>query len=319
VALTIPQLAARLRTLRERLERTAVNGQVKALSAVLVRAERRLAQELTMFRGLTTQNGHLVRSVANIQHAGNVTARAEKAIRAELVKPGYEWADGMVAAMAVAGEQLARANLRVPWISQDQVNAVFDHVPRDVGAVLRVGQENAYTIMETVGADVQDWFRTTLLDGIVEELPLQGAGSLAERIASSGRINPLTIRIKSGPRAGQTLTRSIATRANAIARVESAKVMEAVHEALASAALGDEAVYMNDNPLDDRTTDICREASEQDPMTLEEWSASPWGRPPRLDPFHLCRSVLIGGRPEWFGDTVQANRKFAEETRPGKR
>jgi hypothetical protein len=47
--------------------------------------------------------------------------------------------------------------------------------------------------------------------------------------------------------------------------------------------------------MDDRTTEICREASRQEPMTLEQWSASEWGRPPRLSPFHLCRSVLEGG------------------------
>jgi hypothetical protein len=89
---------------------------------------------------------------------------------------------------------------------------------------------------------------------------------------------------------GSTICRPVATRANAVARVE-----------LCAAALGDEAVYVNDNPMDDRTTDICREASEQPPMTLDEWSASPWGRSPRLRPFHLCRSVLVGGRREWFG------------------
>jgi hypothetical protein len=93
----------------------------------------------------------------------------------------------------------------------------------------------------------------------------------------------------------------VATCANAIARVERAKVMNSVYQSLCDAALGDEAVYINDNPLDDRTTEICLDASRQEPMTLAEWSASRWGRPPRLRPFHLCRSVLVGGRKEWFG------------------
>ena len=95
--------------------------------------------------------------------------------------------------------------------------------------------------------------------------------------------------------------RSIATRANAIARIENAKIMNAVQLALCQRALGNEAVYTNDNPLDDRTTGICREASEQPPMTLDEWAASKWGRPPRLRPFHLCRSVLVGGRGAFRG------------------
>lgn len=317
MALTITQLADRVRTLRERIEAEAVNGQVKALTAVLRRAERRLAQELTLFRGLTTNNGHLVKSVANIEHAGRVVERAEKAIQRELVKPGYEWTNGMVAAMQTAGEQLARANLTVPWISQEAVDAVFAHLPRDVGAVLRVGKESGYTILNTVGADVQDWFRNTLLDAIVEELPVQGAGSLAERIASAGRIRPITIRTKTGG----TITRSVATRANAIARVECAKVMNGVHQTLADAALGDETVYLNINPLDDRTTDICLQASRQPPMTMAAWSKSRWGRPPRLSPFHLCRSVLLGGRPEWFADEVPEQRKqvAAEKRRRAKK
>jgi hypothetical protein len=53
-----------------------------------------------------------------------------------------------------------------------------------------------------------------------------------------------------------------------MARVECAKVMNGIHQSLRDAALGDEAVYANDNPLDDRTTEVCREASRQEPMAL---------------------------------------------------
>ena len=73
-----------------------------------------------------------------------------------------------------------------------------------------------------------------------------------------------------------------------------------VHRALCDAALGNESVYVNEDPMDDRTTEVCADASRQEPMTLAEWSASRWGRPPRLRPFHLCRGVLVGGRKEWF-------------------
>ena len=59
------------------------------------------------------------------------------------------------------------------------------------------------------------------------------------------------------------------------------EVLNGVHQSLCDAAMGDEAVYVNDNPQDSRTTEVCMEASRQDPMTLEQWSASRWGRPPR--------------------------------------
>ena len=77
--------------------------------------------------------------------------------------------------------------------------------------------------------------------------------------------------------------------------------MNGVHQTLADAAPGDEAVYINANPQDSHTTEVCQDASRQKPMALEAWSASRVGRPPRLRPFHLCRSVLVGGRAEWFG------------------
>ncbi len=70
-----------------------------------------IAGELTVEQridGLT----QLVKSIGNIERAARVVERAQWAIQRELVKPGHEWADDMVAAMRDAGEQQARANLR---------------------------------------------------------------------------------------------------------------------------------------------------------------------------------------------------------------
>jgi hypothetical protein len=61
-------------------------------------------------------------------------------------------------------------------------------------------------------------------------------------------------------------------------------------------------VFKNSNPNDSRTTDICRFASREKPKSMAEWKASSYGKPPRLRPFHLCRSILIGGYAEWFHD-----------------
>jgi hypothetical protein len=61
-------------------------------------------------------------------------------------------------------------------------------------------------------------------------------------------------------------------------------------------------VFKNSNPNDSRTTDICRFASREKPKSMAEWKASSYGKPPRLRPFHLCRSILIGGYAEWFDD-----------------
>ena len=127
-------------------------------------------------------------------------------------------------------------------------------------------------------------------------LPVQGHGSLASRLFAGGKLQPLQVTAKSG----RIVTRSVWARANAIARLESARIMNGTHEVLGTRALGDDAVWRNANPQDSRTTDICERASEHAPMSLEEWSASEFGRPPRVIPFHLCRSFLVAGLPEWF-------------------
>ena len=45
---------------------------------------------------------------------------------------------------------------------------------------------------------------------------------------------------------------------------------DGARQSVCAAALGDEAVYINSNPEDDRITDICREDSRQEPLTLAQ-------------------------------------------------
>ena len=120
--------------------------------------------------------------------------------------------------------------------------------------------------------------------------------SLTNRLIESGKLRPVEIRTQNG----RLVRRSLKQRAQTIARVESARIVNHTHETLATEILGDEAVYINSNPRDSRTTDICRRASARGPMTLKDWDDSNFGRPPRLRPFHMCRSVLIGGQATWF-------------------
>jgi hypothetical protein len=196
-----------------------------------------------------------------------------------------------------AGRELARVNLDVNFVSGELLGAIFEGISVEQSAVLRVGYENLYRVMGTVGNDIGVWMRETMTNAVLEGIPVQGVGdSLATRIIESGRIKPLTIKAKNG----RIIHRSLKQRANAIARVESARIVNKTHEILAEAALGTEAVYVNSNPQDDRTTDVCERASRSAPKTLRGWDNSAYGRPPRLNPFHLCRSVLIGGQKDWF-------------------
>ena len=309
MAFSIAQLVAQVEAARERVERQLVDPQEARLRRIFVKAEKGLAEEARRFYSLDTKGAHIVRSTRNIERANKIVERFNVAVQREVVRPGRQWAGPMVEAAREGGEAITRANLRVPWVSQDQVAAVFEHVPRGIPAALRVGRDDVYQIMGTAGDDVQEWFRRTMLDAVAEELPLQGPGSLAERLIKSGRIRPTVVVGKNG----RTYARSIATRANAIARVESAKIMNNVHEVLGVRALGPDAVWINSNPEDSRTTDICTRASRLDPMTLDEWKRSPVGRPPRLYPeFHLCRSVLVAVKREWLDESLAPAKKNAK-------
>ena len=287
--------------LRNRLERDIVEGQAaKSLSDIFDAAERGLGEQQRLFRSLdVTASGRVVRSVKNVETAGKIAEDLRVEIDEWIVGPGRRWADRAVPIVQDAGRQLARMNLDVEFVSQDMIDEIFDHVPRAERAALKVGKGELYRIMGTVGDDVQDWFRNELLDSVVNGLPVQGAGSLAQRLFESGRLKPIVVRTEKG----RLIRRSLRQRANAIARVESAKIMNAVHDSIAQRALGSDRVAKNSNPQDSRTTNICSRASRQPVMTRDEWIASPFGLPPRLrGPFHWCRSVMIWGERSWFED-----------------
>ena len=303
-------MIAHVSRLRDRIETEVVEAKLSPrLEAIFDRAERALAIEARKFRALKTNTaGEIVRSSQNIATGLEVVERLGGDIRKWIVRPGNKWADRMLPVAEQAGYDLAAANLEVRFLSQEFIDGVFDHVPRGVPTALRVGKDRVVEVMGTVGRDVQTWFRNEMLDAVTEGIPLQGPGdSLANRLVQSGRIRPTVITARNG----RQIRRSVVTRANAIARVESARVMGDVHETFARDALGDAAVYQNSNPRDSRTTTICRDASKQKPATLKWWQASRFGSAPRFEPFHLCRRGLIGGRREWFEDDDI-------ETRPAK-
>jgi hypothetical protein len=123
-------------------------------------------------------------------------------------------------------------------------------------------------------------------------------------------LRPITIRTKEG----KLITRSVAQRAQAIARVETTRISNRVHQVKSEEVLGPEARYKDSGPIDNRTTEICLGASRQPPMTRQEWVKSPYGLPPRIDKqFHLCRHFLIGVGPGWDDARVSAARERAIE------
>ena len=297
----------RMHDYRDEIENGIIADDGAALTRIFDRAEKRLASVEKEFTRLAlSTDGNIAQIPENIAEAQKIVDEFSNEIEAAIVRPGKDWAKGAMPRAFGAGRNLARVNLDVDFISPELVSSVFKNVSGAEKAVLEVGFKNSYRIMNVVGDDVGDWFRREMLDAVIDGKPVQGgADSLTSRLIQSGRIKPLKIKTQSG----RIITRTVRQRANTIARVEMARVVNQTHEVLATEALGDDAVYINSNPRDSRTTDICLRASAQPAMTLRDWDKTEFGRPPRLNPFHMCRSVLIGGEASWFGDRTGATPK----------
>ena len=295
---SVDTMINRMHALRDEMEDGVIGEAAEELQRIFARAEVALARNRRKFTALMTgADGNLQRTPENIEAARRIMEELDEEINVWIREAGKAWADAKLPAIHEAGRELARVNFDVDGVSPELVRAAFENVSTAERAVLRVGFENTYRIMNTVGDDVADWFRRTMLDAIIDGVPVQGRGdTLVNRLFESGRIKPITIKTESG----RIIRRSVQQRATTIARVESARLSNQTHEVLAREVFGGEAVYINSNPRDSRTTDICRRASTQKAMTMEQWEQSEFGKPPRLNPFHMCRSVLIGGMPEWF-------------------
>lgn len=294
----------RMHAYRDEFEEEIVGPARDELARIFAEAEVSLARASRQLEQLavTRTTGGLQSTVENITLANQVLERLQAEVRRVIVDPGHVWADQAGELAHAAGRELARINGNVAAVSPALLRAAVDNVTLTKG-VLRVGYQDMYAILNTVGADVGEWFRRECMDAILEGLPVvskTGGDSLMKRLVESGRLKPIVVKTESG----KLIRRSISQRAEAIARIEMGRIANRTHETLAQEILGKEAVYRNSNPRDSRTTAICREASALKPMTLAQWSASRFGRPPRLRPFHLCRSVLIGGLPDWFAATT---------------
>ena len=301
MSVSINQMIRAMHKARHEIEINQIGGLSAELETIFDTAERKLYRERgRFFKGLSTNaRGEVIGSVKNIEAARKEVVYVKGQVEKLITVPGNVWSDKMVTAMGQAGRDLARVNLTTDFIPQAKIDAVFKHISGTERAILKVGRSDAYSIIGTIGDDINEFFRREMLNAVAEGIPVQGAGdTLSNRLFASGRLKAIPVYTKNG----RTIMRSAKTRADAIARIESAKILNATHEDVTKQALGDEAVYRNSNPQDSRTTDICAYAAREKPMTLVEWSRSRFGRPPRLKPFHLCRSVLIGGMEEWFED-----------------
>jgi len=271
-----------------------VEGREVELLRIFLSAEKTLFDSRAEILGqLAVEGEKLVKGNANLGRVESLITQVDGILREKLVDPGRDWADAAIAEGWKDGRQMASINLSL--IDERIAREAFRQVSVAEAGVLQVGIEDSYKIVGTVGDDVGQFFRGELTESITLGRPVQGPGSLTERLFESGRLKPIKVRTKDG----KIITRTVRQRAVAIARVETAKVMNRVHQVETEEVFEEfgetQVLYVNVNPMDHVTTPECEDATKAGPMSLAQWDASRFGRPPRLDPFHLCRSYLMAG------------------------
>lgn len=296
---TVAQIAARIRRFEAQMMRRVEDDEI-ALLRIFLNAEHTLFSEFSRIAGgFSIAAGNIDKEdIANLSRIESMMGQIDTILKRELIGPGRDWADNAVVGSYRDGRRLAQINMQV--VDERLVREAFAAVtPAEVG-ILQSGLSEGYKSIGKVGSDIAEYLRTELTEAAILGRPVQGSGSLAERLFEGGQLRPVVVQSKEG----KPITRSIKQQSVTIARVETAKIANRVHQVKteeAFALFGDEKiVYANINPEDDVTTDICMRASQQEPMTLEEWDASEFGRAPRYEPFHLCRSVLLAGTRRMF-------------------
>ena len=273
----------------------------RELLAIFERVELLLFQDRAkVLTALESSGGIILKDAPEqLERIENLVAQIRADLKPSLIDPGRDWADVAMPQSMKRGRELARVQLTHDLIDPDAVGQAFAHVLDAEVGVLRVGLRDTYQFMGTSGDDIAQFFRRELTEAFLLGKPIQGPGSLAESLYESGRLKPITIKTKDG----KIVKRSQKQRAVGAARVETAKVVNRAEELKVEEVLGQAALYINNNPEDNRTTTICMRATAWGPHTLKEWDASEFGRPPRINTpaqFHYCRSLLFGGTKRIF-------------------
>ncbi len=310
MARSLTQMTRDLHAYWHEIETEVVDVGHSELARIYQRADRRMYELRDLFYGLSA-DGTLAASPEALVKAGEVLDEFQLAIEVWYVEEGKAWSKAQMPALLKAGRKMVQLNLfDVVGVDQELLAETLRHVSVAEKGILRVGLDDQYRIMGTMGDDIGAWFRRTLMDSMVEGLPVQaplGQDSLFNRLYESGRLKPVTIRTAEG----KLITRSVKQRAQAIARIEPAKIINRLHHLKGEEALGGQALWKDAGPIDSDTTQICIGAYGQAPMTRTEWAASQWGLPPRLRQFHLCRHFLIAVLPEWEDEEVVRAREKA--------
>ncbi len=181
----------------------------------------------------------------------------------------------------------------------DRLRASFGAFQRRrVPGLFQSGRDNWMQELSGVGNGLKNRMRGHLTMGRLEGM---GQRQVAQRIASDPAFSfqnlpgdPAKME-ELFTRGGSLGTNeALRERANRIVRDANSETANRMHEGWTQEAFGEDALYVNINPLDGRTTKGCAEASRLAAMPLPKWdqqifSDGQAGRPPRK---FQCRSTL---------------------------
>ena len=175
---SVETMIKRVHAYREQIENDIIAGDARALMFLFSRAERRLTTIQKRFSAFAVSEGGLLQKTPeNIAQAQRIADEMVAEIDEHIVRPGKEWAKGAIPRAHTAGRKLANVNLDVDFVSPELIGSTFRNVSVGEKAILEVGFNSTYRIMNVVGDDVGQWFRRELTDAVIDGIPVQGAGS----------------------------------------------------------------------------------------------------------------------------------------------
>jgi len=262
------------------------NRASRNLLAIVERIERRIMRSLARQygeRGITKASASRVRAIAN-----RIALEADPEIAAWFHRVGPAAATN---GLLVQAEYLATAARMQGWqgLPYERVRGSFDAWQSgiDAGRLFNFGDSARFEALKWQWTGY--WMRTAeaLQDRFVEAA-IKGESWKDLAKASVEDLNTLGLRGRMNKDAFS----------DAFTRTKLTEISNAASTGMAADA--GIALFANLGIPDDRQSEICAEASERDPMTLEEWDATDLGRPPR----HVfnCRCLLLAQpSPTWWG------------------
>jgi hypothetical protein len=235
-------------------------------------------------------------------------------IDAVLLRNSREWAESILPRAYLQGRENVRASLQVVAAHDRNVRsllATFKNFGWDPEseALISGGYRMASDAFQQWNAGTAEWLQDEFAKARRSGIPVGNYSdigtdrdTLTNRLYKSpNKLRGRTIKTVTG----KTIHIPPERTALNLARVEVTRISNDAAE-IEAERIGLDYAY-NANPMDSETTPVCQAATDAGVLPKAELIAN-HGKPPRLDPFHYCRSKLVYVRKEWVEETSRSRR-----------